>query len=565
MKGITIRSIRPEEIDKIASFIATGYAADEFFKWCVNNDENQHEIVTGYYKVYLNAKGRIAHVAENDFGEVVGATVWLPHDVDASIYDDINKAVGIHADNFQAVADASHDNEPTNSPFYQLVAVVVDKKLRNQGIGGTLLKHQIDYLDKLGISTYLEASTPYYGGGVYGKFGYQQFGELMEFAEGIVLYPLFRSAKEKKTAFIWDESYFWHNAGDGALFEPAGGYIQGNGSVESPESKRRVINLLERSGLISKLTKIKAVPATEEQLQYFHTKGYIETVKQMSKVGGLDCGDSAIVGKGSYSIAKLTVGGAIEAVKTIVESDSINKAYVLARPPGHHAEVDRGVGFCIFNNIVIAAKYAQKELDIKKIVILDWDAHHGNGTEDAFYNDDSVLFISIHQDGLEPIDRGNKEDIGKGKGKGFTLNIPLHAGSGDAVYKYAFEQIVIPAIENFKPELILISAGQDASIFDPLARMMLSTAGYRYMTKAIKELADIYAKGRIVCLHEGGYCPAYVPFCTHAIIEELSGITTDVEDPFIYAMAGTTYRELLPHQKERVEEVRQYLWDYALG
>ena len=366
------------------------------------------------------------------------------------------------------------------------------------------------------------------------------------------------STKEKSTAFIWDESYFWHNAGDGALFEPASGYIQENGSVESPESKRRVKNLLERSGLMRQLVQIMPVPATEEQLQYFHTKRHIENVKQLSQFGGGDCGDSAIVGRGSYEIAKLSAGGAIQAVKAVAENNAINTAYALTRPPGHHAESDQGMGFCIFNNVVIAARYAQKELGIRKILVLDWDAHHGNGTEDAFYEDNDVLFISIHQDGLEPIGRGIKEDIGKGKGKGFTVNIPLHAGSGDAVYNYAFEQIVIPAAENFKPELILVSAGQDGNIFDPLARMMLSADGYRYMTKTVRGLADKYAKGRMVCLHEGGYCPTYVPFCTHAIVEELSGIATDVGDPFIYAMAGTTYKELLPHQKERVDEIRKY-------
>ncbi len=365
-------------------------------------------------------------------------------------------------------------------------------------------------------------------------------------------------AREKKTAFIWDESYFWHNAGDGALFEPAGGYIQENGSVESPESKRRVKNLLERSGLMNQLVQVKPLPATEEQLQYFHTQRHVEAVKEMSKIGGLDCGDSAIVGRGSYEIAKLATGGAIQAVKTVIESDTVNKAYVLTRPPGHHAEADQGMGFCIFNNVVIAAKYAQKEMGLNKILILDWDAHHGNGTEDAFYEDDSVLFISLHQDGLEPIDRGKIEDTGKGKGQGFTVNVPLPAASGDAVYQYAFEQVVIPAIEKFEPELILVSAGQDGSIFDPLARMMLSADGYKYMAKKVKELADKYAKGRMVCLHEGGYCPTYVPFCTHAIIEELSGVTTDVEDPFIYAMAGTTYHKLLPHQKEQVDAIREY-------
>jgi len=362
----------------------------------------------------------------------------------------------------------------------------------------------------------------------------------------------------KKTAFIWDESYFQHNAGDGALFEPAGGYIEAIGSVESPKSKRQVKTLLEKSGLMEQLVQIKPVSATARQLQSFHTKRHIEAVKEMSKIGGLDCGDSAVVGKGSYEIAKLAAGGGITAVKTVIESDEIKHAYVLTRPPGHHAEADQGMGFCIFNNVVVAAKYAQKEGGIKKIAIIDWDAHHGNGTEDAFYADDDVLFISLHQDNLEPIERGKIEDVGVGKGVGFTLNIPLPAASGDAVYQYAFEQLVVPAIEAFKPELILISAGQDASIFDPLARMMLSVEGYRSMTKTVKKLAETFAGGRLVCLHEGGYSEAYVPFCTHGIIEELSGIATDVGDPFIYAMAGTGYDNLLPHQKEQVNKIKAY-------
>jgi len=365
-------------------------------------------------------------------------------------------------------------------------------------------------------------------------------------------------SKDKNTAFIWNESYFWHNAGGGALFEPAGGYIEENGSVESPQSKRRVKNLMEKSGLINQLAVINPIMASDAQLQYFHTKRHIDNVKHLSENGGGDCGDSAIVGIGSFEIAKLAAGGAIKAAHTVVKSETIKKAYALTRPPGHHAEADRGAGFCIFNNIVIAAKYAQKELNIKKILILDWDVHHGNGTEDAFYEDDSVLFISIHQEGYDPIDRGKMEHTGKGRGCGFNINIPLQAGCGDAAYKYAFEEIIIPATKKFEPELILISAGQDANFFDPLGRMMVTTQGYRYITKVMKSLSDEYAKGRLVLLHEGGYCPTYVPFCTHAIVEELSGITTDVGDPFLYSMEGTTYNTLLPHQKERVDIIKKY-------
>ncbi|MCL2619591.1 MAG: class II histone deacetylase [Defluviitaleaceae bacterium] len=359
----------------------------------------------------------------------------------------------------------------------------------------------------------------------------------------------------KKTAFICDESYFWHNTGGGALFEPAVGYVQELGFVENPESKRRVVNLLHRSGLMEQLTGVKPAPATVGQLELFHTRRHIEHVQHLSQTTGGDCGDSAIVGIGSYEIAKLSVGGAITAVKAVVQNPEITTAYALTRPPGHHAEADRGVGFCIFNNAVIAAKVAQRELGVGKIAIVDWDAHHGNGTEDAFYSDDSVLFISLHQEGYDPIDRGNAEDAGEGAGKGFNINIPLYAGSGDAVYKYAFDKIVTPAIDSFAPELIIISAGQDAGFFDPLSRMMVTTEGYRYMAKSLKQLADKHAHGRLVALHEGGYCASYVPFCTHAIIEELSGITTDVGDPFLYSMAGTTYNTLLPHQKERIDKI----------
>jgi acetoin utilization deacetylase AcuC-like enzyme len=243
-------------------------------------------------------------------------------------------------------------------------------------------------------------------------------------------------------------------------------------------------------------------------------------------------------------------------VKTVVENPEIRNVYALTRPPGHHAEADRGFGFCLFNNGVIAAKYAQKVLGIKKILILDWDAHHGNGTEDAFYEDDTVLYLSLHQEGLDPVDRGYIEHTGRGKGEGFTLNIPLPAASGDGVYRYAFQELVVPAVEKFQPELIIVCAGQDANMFDPLARMMLSAEGYREMTRSVMALADKYAQGRLVCLHEGGYCPVYVPFCSLAIVEELSGIRTQAADPFVYAMKGTSYQALMAHQKARIDEIR---------
>ena len=193
---INVRPIKPNEINKVADLLSTEYYHDDFFIWSVENDGDRHKVVSDYYKIYLNAVGCVAHVAEcND--DVVGASVWLPHDVDASIYDDIDEVTGKYAPQFRAVADKSHESEPTGTPFYQLVGFGVVKKMQGAGIGGALLKYHLDILDEKGIPTYLEASTPYTGRGVYGKFGYELFGELLVFAERAVLYPLWRPVPEE--------------------------------------------------------------------------------------------------------------------------------------------------------------------------------------------------------------------------------------------------------------------------------------------------------------------------------------------------------------------------------
>lgn len=194
MEDILVRQIEPEEVYKVAFFISTGYFDDIFFKWVVDNDEHRLKIVANYYKVYLNTKGCIACITETPSKEILGACVWLPHDVSPNIYDEIDAATGTYAEKFRAVSEKSHYSEPPMAPFYQLVGVVVDKKVRGKGIGAGLLNHQLEKFDKLGIPTYLEASTPYSGGGVYGKFGYQPVGELMIFSKNAVLYPLWRPA-----------------------------------------------------------------------------------------------------------------------------------------------------------------------------------------------------------------------------------------------------------------------------------------------------------------------------------------------------------------------------------
>ncbi|MFP7226150.1 class II histone deacetylase, partial [Priestia filamentosa] len=316
-----------------------------------------------------------------------------------------------------------------------------------------------------------------------------------------------------KTGFICDESYFWHDTGNGALFLSPGGWIEADEHGESPKSKRRVKNLLERSRFIEELHVLKPRPATRKEVEWNHARSYIDRVESLSRTEGGDAGELAIVGRGSYEIALLSAGGVISGIDAVMKGE-VKNVYALTRPPGHHAERDKGIGFCLFNNVAIAAHYAKKEYNLKRILIIDWDVHHGNGTESSFYDDPEVLTISLHQEYNFPSNRGDVEDVGEDRGAGFNVNIPLPAGTGNAGYLHAIEKIISPIAEQFKPEIILVAAGQDASVFDPLAQMMVTADGFKKMAVAIKELAQQICGGRLVLCHEGGYSAAYVPICT---------------------------------------------------
>jgi len=364
-----------------------------------------------------------------------------------------------------------------------------------------------------------------------------------------------------RTGFICDESYFWHDTGNGALFLPPGGWVETDVHSENPATKRRFKNLLERCRLMNELEVVAPREASREEVELYHTSSYIDKVKELSDTTGGDAGDIAIVGKGSYEIAMLSVGGAITAVDAVMQG-KVKNAYALTRPPGHHAEAEQGRGFCIFNNVAIAAKYAKMKYQVKRILVLDWDVHHGNGTQKAFYSDPDVLFISLHQEGYYPHNEGFAEEVGEGAGKGLNVNIPLPAGTGNAGYLYAFEQVIAPIVDQFKPELMIISAGQDASAFDPLARMMVTAEGYRQISSIMVELADKYCQGRLVACHEGGYSAAYVPFCSLRIIESFSGKKSGVEDPFEALLVGLPINELYASQKEAIEHVMKVHSEY---
>ncbi len=235
------------------------------------------------------------------------------------------------------------------------------------------------------------------------------------------------------TGLVWHELYMWHDTGNGAGVIPAGLTVQPLGHLENAEGKRRIRNLVEVSGLIDRLVQLKPRPATEDEILRLHTKDYVERIKDASSKLGGDAGDLTPFGPSSYEIALLAVGGCITAVDAVLDG-KVDNAYALVRPPGHHAERDTGRGFCIFGNVALAAIHARQVRGLSRVAIVDWDVHHGNGTEHAFYDDPTVLTISIHQNNNYPANSGAITDKGRGEGEGYNINVPLPPGSGVGAY-----------------------------------------------------------------------------------------------------------------------------------
>jgi acetoin utilization deacetylase AcuC-like enzyme len=358
------------------------------------------------------------------------------------------------------------------------------------------------------------------------------------------------------TGYVWEELYGWHDTGTAAGLFQSGLDAQPYQHVESAETKVRLASLLEVSGLTKSLTRISAVPATEEQVLRVHTKEYFECIKHESaQPKGGDAGDGiSPFGNGSFEIALLAAGGAIEATRAVV-TGQVRNAYALIRPPGHHSRPTTGMGFCIFSNAAIAVKFAQAELGVKRIATVDWDVHHGNGTQEIFYNDPNVLTISVHQEGLFPAKSGNVADRGEGEGDGYSINVPLQAGCGNGAYLEAFQRVVVPALRKFKPELIVVPSGFDASAADPLGRMQVTPTGYRAMSLELMAIADEVCDGKIIMTHEGGYSPFYVPYCGLAVLETLSGVKTGISDSITPVWDELPGQVCQPEQSARIGEV----------
>ncbi len=354
------------------------------------------------------------------------------------------------------------------------------------------------------------------------------------------------------TGFVFHELYLWHNTGNAASLFPSGLTVQPGEHVENPETKRRMKNLLEVSGLTDHLVSLRPRAATHDELARFHTRDHIAKIRSMSAAGGGDASELTPFGAGSFEIAQLAAGGAIVALEAVLRGE-VQNAYALIRPPGHHALADLGMGFCLFGNAPVAIHHGRALHGLGRVAVVDWDVHHGNGTQAAFYDDPETLTISLHGDNLFPSNSGSLAERGAGKGLGYNLNVPLPPGCGDGAYLEAMRRVVLPALQRFKPEIIVVACGFDASAADPLGRMMVTSDGYRQMTAMLMAQADDLCGGRMMMTHEGGYSANYVPYCGLAVLEQLCGVQSGVVDPFLDHFANYGQQMLQSHQSTAID------------
>ena len=290
----------------------------------------------------------------------------------------------------------------------------------------------------------------------------------------------------------------------GLYYHPC--FLQHDTGVGHPERPQRLSAILEHlksTDLWTGLEVIEPQPVERATIELVHPRPYVTVIEQACHQGPTALDPDTVASPGSWEAALRATGAVTQAIDQIVQG-RMQAAFCVVRPPGHHALANRAMGFCLFNNVAIGARYAQTQHRLSRILIVDWDVHHGNGTQAIFYDDPTVLYFSTHQYPCYP-GTGSRQERGEGRGAGFTINVPLPAGSGDAKLIQAFEQELLPKALDFKPELVLISAGFDAHRDDPLASLEVTEAGYARFTELVRTIAETCCSGRIVSVLEGGY------------------------------------------------------------
>jgi len=334
----------------------------------------------------------------------------------------------------------------------------------------------------------------------------------------------------------------------GLVYHPI--YLQ-HDTGEHPENARRLEAVTAHLEQIKpQLTMVEPRAAAASEIALVHDNRHIAHIKEVAERGGGRLTMDTAASADSYQAALYAAGGVIRAGEAVLSGET-DSAFALVRPPGHHATRDQAMGFCLFNNIAIAAKYLLTEYELERIAIIDFDVHHGNGTQDAFYDNPRVLYVSTHQYPHYP-GTGHIQETGVGAGEGATVNIPLPAGCGDTEYPAVFRQIVVPAARRFEPQFILVSAGYDLHWADELAMMQVSVAGFSQMVKIIKGLADELCNGRLVFSLEGGYHLQALAYSIRATLDVLLG-NTSTEDP----LGASPYRLEMPDITPLAQAIRK--------
>lgn len=342
------------------------------------------------------------------------------------------------------------------------------------------------------------------------------------------------SSEKTRTGIIYHPDYLKHETGS------------------HPERKERLLSILshlKETGMMEKLDLIEPRFASTDEILYIHSKEYIEKARKYSELE-MNLDPDTVLSKYSFDVALRAAGGAISAVDSVL--DGFGSSFALVRPPGHHATPRMGMGFCIFNNVAIAARHAQ-ERGKKRVLIADWDVHHGNGTQDAFYDDPSVLYFSTHEYPHYP-GTGWFDEVGKGDGQGYNINVPLPAGTDDSGFIAAFQEVLVPVAREFQPEVVLISAGQDACFMDGYARMRMSVQGFSTLASIVKSIAKESCEGKVAAVLEGGYDLCLLARSVAVILEVFMGKEVEKRP-----------NRIAPQVRARLDEVKkiqQKFWHF---
>jgi len=317
------------------------------------------------------------------------------------------------------------------------------------------------------------------------------------------------SARERRTGILKDDKYLDHCTGDD--------------HPECPERLQALYTMLEDPDMAGRFQDVPARPASKEELRQVHSTQYIKDLEATEACAFTALDSDTATCALSHEAALMAAGGLCRAVD-LVCSGELHNAFALVRPPGHHAEKSCAKGFCLYNNVAIAAKFAQNRLGLERVLIVDWDLHHGNGTQHCFEQDPTVLYFSVHQRRTFP-GSGKFREAGKGGGKGYTVNLPLPEGCGDGEYLLLFERILKPMALEFAPEIVLVSAGFDVHFADPLGSMTVTPSGFAGLTRSVMEIAETSCKAKVVLTLEGGYNLEALRDSVKAVLLELAGVT----------------------------------------